>query len=55
MAAGAAGEERGFLEARKLSARFYAEHVMPRARAYLAAVLAGSDSLMALEESQFEH
>ena len=41
-----------FLEAKIVTARFYAEHLMPRAGAHLAAVLAGSESLMGLSEEQ---
>jgi hypothetical protein len=32
---------------------FYAEHLLPRADAYCAAILAGSASIMALHETQF--
>ena len=34
-------------------ARFYAEHILPRAGAYGAALRAGSASLMALTPEQF--
>jgi 3-(methylthio)propanoyl-CoA dehydrogenase len=53
LAAGATGEERAFLEGRKVTARFYAEHILTRAHAYLGAVLAGSASIMSLDESLF--
>ncbi len=42
----------GFLTAKKVTARFYAEHLMPRAQAHLSAILAGADSLMGLSEEQ---
>jgi acyl-CoA dehydrogenase len=46
-------EERSFYEAKIVTARFYAEHLMPRAEAHLAGVVAGSDALMALDEAAF--
>ncbi len=50
----AAGDgDRDFLEAKQLTARFYAEHLMPRAGTCLQAILAGSESLMALRDEQF--
>lgn len=42
-----------FCEAKILTARFYAEHIMPRARAYLKAATAGTDVLMAMPEDSF--
>ena len=42
-----------FFSAKLITARFYAEHIMPRTAAYLSGVLAGSDSIMGLEEEQF--
>lgn len=42
-----------FLQAKLISARFYCEHMMPRTQSYLAAVIAGSESVMALDEEQF--
>ncbi|MEZ5451331.1 MAG: acyl-CoA dehydrogenase [Thiothrix sp.] len=42
-----------FLQAKLLSARFYCEHVLPRAGACLAALKAGSSSIMAMSEDQF--
>ncbi len=42
-----------FLRAQVLLARFYAEHVMPRALAYGASVRAGSATIMALAPEQF--
>ncbi|MCC5870091.1 MAG: acyl-CoA dehydrogenase C-terminal domain-containing protein, partial [Gammaproteobacteria bacterium] len=49
----AGDSDRDFLEAKQLTARFYAEHLMPRAGACLQAILAGSETLMALSEEQF--
>ncbi len=51
----AAGDsERSFLEAKLVTARFYNESVLPRAGACLAAMEAGADAVMGLEEEQFE-
>ena len=47
------GGERAFLEARLVTARFYFEHLLPRAAACHAAVMAGPDALMALSPEQF--
>jgi hypothetical protein len=42
-----------FLEAKLATARFYCEHYLPRARAYLETIRAGADSMMTLREEQF--
>jgi alkylation response protein AidB-like acyl-CoA dehydrogenase len=42
-----------FLEAKQVTARFYAEQLLPRTRGLLAAVQSGSDSTMALSDEQF--
>ncbi|WP_321356370.1 acyl-CoA dehydrogenase [Pseudomonas extremaustralis] len=42
-----------FLKAKGVSARFYAEQLLPRVHALLAAVSAGSASIMALDDEQF--
>jgi alkylation response protein AidB-like acyl-CoA dehydrogenase len=47
------GGDRAFLEAKLVTARFYCEHLLPRARACLAAIEAGPDSMMALDVEQF--
>ena len=47
------GGDKAFLEARLVTARFYCEHLMPRADACLAAIEAGPESLMALSVEQF--
>jgi alkylation response protein AidB-like acyl-CoA dehydrogenase len=49
----AAGGDRDFLEAKLATARFYAEHYLPRARSYLETVQAGAGSFMALRPEQF--
>lgn len=46
-------EEYDFYRAKLGTARFYAEHVVPLARAYEHAVVHGSASTLALEEGQF--
>ncbi|TVQ48290.1 MAG: acyl-CoA dehydrogenase [Gammaproteobacteria bacterium] len=45
--------DREYLEAKLVTAQFYAEHLLPRAGAYRDAILAGSESMMALNEEQF--
>jgi len=50
--ADAAGDG-GFHGTKLTTARFYAEHFLPRTRAYLQSVLAGSNSIMALGADQF--
>ena len=51
----AAGDgERSFLTAKEVTARFYLEHILPRAAGRLAVVQAGADTVMALTEEQFE-
>jgi len=45
--------DRDYLEAKLVTARFYAEHLLPRTQAYLQAILAGSETLMMLREEQF--
>ena len=42
-----------FCEAKVITARFYAEHIMPRCAAYAMAATAGTGSLMALPEDSF--
>jgi alkylation response protein AidB-like acyl-CoA dehydrogenase len=42
-----------FYETKLTTARFYAEQIMPRVRAYRDAVTAGSENIMALSEQQF--
>jgi alkylation response protein AidB-like acyl-CoA dehydrogenase len=47
-----AGDAR-FRNAKLVTARFYADQILPRAQAYAAAIAAGSASLMALDEEDF--
>jgi len=42
-----------FLEAKIISAQFYAEQILPRVSALQKTVLAGGDTILALEEEQF--
>jgi hypothetical protein len=42
-----------FLQAKMVTARFYFEHLLPRAGGHLSAVMAGSGSMMAMPEAQF--
>ena len=50
----ASGEgDADFLKAKCLSARFYSEHLLPRTQACLAAIKAGSESLMSMPEDKF--
>ena len=42
-----------FLSAKIATARFYAEHILPQARAHADTVLSGSASVLALDEAQF--
>jgi hypothetical protein len=42
-----------FYRAKLATARFFAEHILPQAQAYKAAIIGGSDSVLALEERQF--
>jgi len=46
-------EDKPFLQAQVVMAKFYAEHVLPRCTAYAAAVQAGSASKMALAAEHF--
>ncbi len=50
--AGDAGD-REFYEAKIITARFFAEQIMPTAAAYRRAIEYGSDTVMALSEDQF--
>jgi alkylation response protein AidB-like acyl-CoA dehydrogenase len=42
-----------FLTAKMISARFYAEHILPQARAFADTVVSGSQSVLALDEALF--
>jgi acyl-CoA dehydrogenase len=45
--------DRDFLSAKLVTARYFCEHVLPQARAFADAVLHGSESVLALHETQF--
>ncbi|MCW8925332.1 MAG: acyl-CoA dehydrogenase [Xanthomonadales bacterium] len=47
------GSDKKFLQAKIVTAKFYFDHLLPRTGAYLAAIKAGSSSMMALDEDQF--
>ena len=42
-----------FCRAKIVTARVYAEQVMPRAAAHVASISAGSEAIMTLEDEQF--
>lgn len=46
-------EDKSFFEAKIVSARFFAEQVLPLAGAYRASIEAGADTIMALRDDQF--
>ncbi|MCJ7590432.1 MAG: acyl-CoA dehydrogenase C-terminal domain-containing protein, partial [Woeseiaceae bacterium] len=50
---GAASGDESFAEAKLMTARFYALHILPRANGFSAAAMAGPDAVMALSEIQF--
>ncbi|MGB5290878.1 MAG: acyl-CoA dehydrogenase C-terminal domain-containing protein, partial [Lysobacterales bacterium] len=49
----AGGGDEAFLKTKQVTTRFYFEHLLPRTAAYLATILAGSESMMALDAEQF--
>jgi 3-(methylthio)propanoyl-CoA dehydrogenase len=49
----AGASDQDFYRAKLASARFFAEHVLPMASAYRAAIVGGATSTLALEEAQF--
>ena len=49
----AAGEDAGFMQAKIATARFYAEHVLPRTGALAAAILEGGASVMSIPADSF--
>ena len=49
----AAGEDTVFHEAKLVTARFYAEHILPKAGALLRSIQSGGTSILALTEEQF--
>lgn len=42
-----------FYRTKQMTARFYAEHILPRASSYLKTILTGSESIMSIETDQF--
>ena len=50
---GAASDDQAFADAKLVTARFYGQHILPRARGFAAAAMAGADSVMALAEESF--
>jgi len=50
---GAASDDRAFADAKLVTARFYGQHILPRAHGYAAAAMAGADAVMALAEESF--
>jgi hypothetical protein len=51
--AAAEGDPAGFHAAKITTARFYAQHILPTARACLVAMIDGSDSTLAFEADWF--
>ncbi len=49
----AGDDDAGFLEAKIATARFYADHILPQAKALGEIVVRGSESVMALDAEQF--
>jgi hypothetical protein len=49
----AGGGDEGFLKAKLVTAQFYFEHLLPRTASYAATIGSGSESMMALDISQF--
>jgi hypothetical protein len=47
------GGDESFLDAKQKTAQFYFDHFLPRAGSCLAAIKAGSKSIMALDVEQF--
>jgi hypothetical protein len=47
------GQDKSFCEAKLVTARFFADHILSRGHGYLASVTAGSASTMGLAEEQF--
>ena len=49
----ASGASPEFLASKKITAQFYAHHVLPRAEMHLATITKGGDSVLALAEDAF--
>lgn len=50
---GVANSDESFCEAKRITATFYAEHILPRSFAYMRAVTSGTVSLMTMPETSF--
>ena len=50
---GAASDDPVFADAKLMTARFYAQHILPRAHGYAAAAMAGANAVMAFAEESF--
>jgi len=50
---GEAGSDATFCDAKLITARFYAGHILPRANAYMRAATCESDLIMAMPEDSF--
>ena len=50
---GAASNDQEFADAKLITARFYGQHILPRARGFAAAAMAGAGAVMALAEESF--
>ncbi|RLA23265.1 MAG: acyl-CoA dehydrogenase [Gammaproteobacteria bacterium] len=50
---GAASDDRAFADAKLVTARFYGQHILPRANGFAVAAMAGADVVMALAEESF--
>jgi len=50
---GMAESDSGFCTAKLITARFYAEHILPRAASYLGAATSGAASTMEMPEELF--
>jgi len=49
----ASESHKDFYRTKQMTARFYAEHFLPRASSYLKTILTGSESIMAINTDQF--
>ena len=50
---GAVSDDQAFADAKLVTARFYGQHILPRAQGFAAAAMAGADAVMALAEESF--
>jgi Acetyl-CoA dehydrogenase C-terminal like len=50
---GAAGEDAAFYQAKRTTAAFYVDRILPQVGALLYAIKSGKTSMMALEEAAF--